>query len=161
MGHGGNVIEELTADHRELEQLFARIELVPVGDRERRELADELTVELVRHSVTEERYLYPAVREHIDGGDAPADKGLEEHAMVEELLKELEHRPADDPLFDDLVAKLRLEVGAHVRDEEERLFPRLAAATTPQALDDLGDEIREAKKTTPARPRPSDPDTPP
>ncbi len=161
MGHGGNVIAELTADHREVDELFRRIEFQPVGDNQRRKLADELTTELVRHSVAEEMYLYPAVRRHLEGGDGIAEKELADHAQVEQRLKNLEGLSADDPQFDDLVAKLKLEVSEHVRDEEGRLFPLLAAACTPEALDELGDKVRTAKKTAPTRPHPSAPDTPP
>lgn len=161
MGHGGNVIAELTTDHREVDALFAQIETQPVGDARRRELADELTTELVRHSVAEEMHLYPAVREHVEGGDGIADKELTEHAEVEQLLKDLEGLDVQDPQFNHLVAKLKLEVSAHVRDEEDRLFPLLAAACSPEALDELGDKIRIAKKTAPTRPHPSAPDTPP
>src|SRR5215218_9650254 len=118
MGHGGNVIAELTTDHREVDELFEKIELQPVVDPQRRELADDLTIELVRHSVAEEMHLYPAVREHVEGGKEIADKELSDHAEVEQHLKDLEGLPADDPQFDHLVAKLKLEVTAHVRDEE-------------------------------------------
>ncbi|MFE9700708.1 hemerythrin domain-containing protein [Streptomyces sp. NPDC006270] len=161
MGHGGNVIAELTTDHREVDELFARIESQPVGDEQRRKLVDELTKELVRHSVAEEMYLYPAVRAHVEGGAGIADKELSDHAEVEQHLKELEGLAADDPQFDHLVAKLKLEVSEHVRDEENRLFPLLAASCTPEALDELGDQVRRAKKTAPTRPHPSAPDTPP
>ncbi|CAM5386844.1 hemerythrin domain-containing protein [Streptomyces hirsutus] len=161
MGHGGNVIAELTTDHREVDELFAQIEAQPVGDPRRRELADELTIELVRHSVAEEMHLYPAVRKHVEGGDEIADKELTDHAEVEQHLKDLEGLDAQDPQFNHLVAKLKLEVSEHVRDEEDRLFPLLASACTPEALDDLGGKIRTAKKTAPTRPHPSAPDTPP
>ncbi|MFC9460834.1 hemerythrin domain-containing protein, partial [Streptomyces sp. NPDC056983] len=88
-------------------------------------------------------------------------KELEDHAVVERLLKDLEGREADDDQFNHLVAKLKLEVSAHVRDEENRLFPLLEASCTPEALDDLGDKIRKAKKTAPTRPHPAAPTTPP
>ncbi|WP_405935405.1 hemerythrin domain-containing protein [Streptomyces sp. NBC_00726] len=161
MGHGGNVIAELTTDHRETDELFARIEAQPVGDEQRRKLADELTVELVRHSVAEETHLYPVVRRYVDDGDDMADEELEDHARVEQHLKELEGLPADDPRFDHLVAQLRLEVTKHVRDEENRLFPLLAAAVSPEILDRLGEKVRAAKQTAPAHPHPAMPDTPP
>lgn len=61
MGHGGDVIQELTADHREVDGLFDRIEAVPARGSERRRLLDQLTIELVRHAVAEEQHLYPAV----------------------------------------------------------------------------------------------------
>ncbi|MFJ8853766.1 hemerythrin domain-containing protein [Streptomyces sp. NPDC102437] len=161
MGHGGNVIVELTTDHREVDQLLSKIEAQPVGDEQRRKLADELTIELVRHSVAEEMYLYPAVRKHVADGDVIADKELSDHARVERHLKDLEGMAADDPRFDPLVAQLKLEVSEHVRDEEGRLFPLLTAAWTPEALDELGDKVRTAKKTAPTRPHPCAPSTPP
>ncbi|MEV6653725.1 hemerythrin domain-containing protein [Streptomyces sp. NPDC051219] len=161
MGHGGNVIEELMADHREVDALFGEIETQPVGDQRRRELADELTMELVQHAVAEEQYLYPAVREYVDGGDALADKEIADHAKVERLLKDLEGLDADDAQFDDRVARLKFEVTDHVRDEEDRLFPMLADACTPQTLEQLGDKVRRAKQLAPTRPHPAAPDTPP
>lgn len=36
-----------------------------------------------------------------------------------------------------------------------------AAACSPEALDELGEKTRRAKKTAPTRPHPSAPDTPP
>ncbi|MBY8887242.1 hemerythrin domain-containing protein [Streptomyces sp. PTM05] len=161
MGHGGDVITELTADHREVAGLFSRIETTPVGDKRRRELVDEVTIELVRHSVAEEQYLYPAVREHVEGGAQLADKEIRDHAEVEQLLKDLEGLGADQERFDDLVARLKLTVSAHVQDEEDRLFPALARACTAEELEELGDKVRRAKKTAPTRPHPSAPDTPP
>lgn len=90
-----------------------------------------------------------------------ADKELEDHAEAERLLKDLEGRDADDDQFDTLVAKLKSEVTEHIRDEEARLFPLLAAACAPQELEELGDKVRKAKKTAPTRPHPSVPTTPP
>lgn len=161
MGHGGNVIAELTTDHHEVADLFNRIQGLPPGSPQRKDLIDEVTIELVRHSVAEEQYLYPAVREHVDGGGPLADKELADHAEVEQMLKRLEGLPADDAQFDGLVTRLITEVTKHVADEEQRLFPLLAAACSPQQLDELGDKIRTAKKTAPTRPHPSAPDTPP
>ncbi|MER6328579.1 hemerythrin domain-containing protein [Streptomyces sp. NPDC001034] len=160
MGHGGNVVQELTTDHREVEQLFGRIEALPPGSPQRRELADEVTIELVRHSVAEEAYLYPAVREHLDGGDALADKEIEDHAQAEQIMKDLEGLPPDDPRFDTLMARLTSEIRSHLADEERDLFPKLEAACAADALTDLGDKVRRAKKTAPTRPHPSAPDAP-
>ncbi|MCX5339796.1 hemerythrin domain-containing protein [Streptomyces atratus] len=161
MGHGGDVIAELTADHHELEALFAQIEAQPVDHPQRRELADRLTAELVRHSVAEELHLYPAVRKHLSHGAVLADKELADHAKVEQMLKDLEDRHADDPQFNDIVAKLKFEVASHVRGEEHELFPKLAASFPPEKLDELGRLVRRAKEKAPTRPHPSLPNTPP
>lgn len=161
MGHGGNVIQELTTDHREVEELFARIESSTVADPERRQLADHLTMELVRHSVAEEQYLYPVVRRYVDGGDDLADKEIVDHGEVEKLLKELEACEPGDAQFDILIAQLESSVSAHVRDEEDRLFRLLADACPPEGLDELGEKVRKAKRIAPTRPHPAAPDEPP
>jgi hemerythrin superfamily protein len=161
MGHGGDVIAELTTDHQEIEELFTNIEELPSGDRQRKLYADQATMELVRHSVAEETYLYPAVRAHIPGGDTLADRELEDHATAERTMKDLERCEADDPQFDRLITKLMTEIRTHIADEESNLFPRLRDSCSMETLNDLGDKVRQAKKSAPTRPHPSAPDKPP
>ncbi|MER6678607.1 hemerythrin domain-containing protein [Streptomyces sp. NPDC000983] len=161
MGHGGDAIAELMADHREVEEMFARIKAMPGGGQALRDVVDEVTIELVRHSIAEEEYLYPAVRKHVPGGDGIADREIADHGRVEELLKDLEKTDTDDLAMSPLLHRLMEEVSAHVRDEEDNLFPRLRQECSPEALNDLGDKIRRAKSTAPTRPHPSAPDTPP
>lgn len=160
MAHGGNVIDELTTDHREVEDLFRQIAALPSGHQDRKRLIDEVTIELVRHSVAEEQYLYPAVREHVTNGDAMADRELKDHGEVEKILKKLEGCSSDDPQLDQLFMALKESVTRHVQDEEANLFPQLRSACTAKALDTLGDKIRTAKKMAPTRPHPSAPVTP-
>ncbi|MFF9204877.1 hemerythrin domain-containing protein [Streptomyces sp. NPDC014986] len=161
MGHGGNVVDELVTDHREVEELFGKIEALPPGHKDRKVYADQATMELVRHSVAEEAYLYPAVREHVTGGDALADKELEDHATAERIMKDLESRDAGDAEFDRLIGSLMSEIREHIADEEQNLFPLLRASCSQDALDQLGDKVRQAKKTAPTRPHPAAPDKPP
>lgn len=161
MAQGVDVIMELTSDHQEVEELFANIEELPAGDRQRKVYADQVTMELVRHSVAEEEYLYPTVREHIADGDALADRELEDHAEAERTMKDMEGCEADDPQFDMLVGKLMTEIRAHIVDEENNLFPRLREACSAEMLNDLGDKVRKAKKMAPTRPHPSAPHKPP
>lgn len=161
MTHGGNILDELTTDHREVEDLFGRIEALPSGHPDRKRLIDEVTIELVRHSVAEEQYLYPSAREHLANGDATADKELKDHGEVEKILKKLEGCSADDPQLDQLFMELKESVTSHVQDEEANLFPDLRAACSAEALGTLGEKIRTAKKMAPTRPHPSAPVTPP
>ncbi|WP_268221222.1 hemerythrin domain-containing protein [Streptomyces sp. EMB24] len=161
MGHGGDVIAELVTDHQEVEELFGKIEALPAGDAQRKKYADQAVMELVRHSIAEEAYLYPAVRDFLPDGDSVADKEIEDHAEAERTMKDLEAVDADDPEFDRLVGALMTEIRSHVRDEEDNLFPRLRAAASEDELTKLGDKVRQAKKTAPTRPHPSAPDTPP
>ncbi|MFB7616855.1 hemerythrin domain-containing protein [Kitasatospora sp. NPDC056181] len=157
MGHGGNVIEELMTDHREVEEMFARIQAMTGQGQQLRGVVDEVTIELVRHSVAEEQYLYPAVRQHVQGGDRLADKEIADHGRVEDILKQLERTRTDDPQMSPLLQQLMDEVAAHVQDEENNLFPMLRRACTAEQLDDLGDKIRRAKTMAPTRPHPAAP----
>jgi hemerythrin superfamily protein len=161
MGHGGDVIAELTTDHHEVEELFGRIDALPPGAKQRQVYAEQAVIELVRHSVAEEMYLYPAVRQVLPDGDTIADKEIEDHAEAERTMKDLEDVDADEPEFDRLIAKLMTEIRSHIRDEEDNLFPKLRSVASEDELMKLGDEIRQAKKTAPTRPHPSAPDTPP
>ncbi|MEU2498344.1 hemerythrin domain-containing protein [Streptomyces pseudogriseolus] len=161
MGHGRDVIAELTTDHREVEELFGKIEALPSGDEQRKKYADQAVIELVRHSIAEEAYLYPAVREFLPNGDGIADKELEDHAEAERTMKDLEAVDAGDPEFDRLIGELMAEIRSHVRDEEDNLFAQLRSAASEDELMKLGDKVRQAKKTAPTRPHPSAPDTPP
>ncbi|MBO1413289.1 hemerythrin domain-containing protein [Streptomyces sp. FH025] len=160
MGHGGNAIDELMTDHREVEELFARIQAMTGGGQQLRDAVDEVTIELVRHSVAEEQYLYPAVREHLQGGDRLADKEIADHGRGEEILKKLEQVRTDDPRMSPLLQQLMDEVAAHVQDEENNLFPMLRRACTAEQLNELGDKIRRAKSIAPTRPHPAAPDSP-
>lgn len=155
MPHENNIIAELTADHREVEGLFERLQALGPGDTRAADLVDQITIELVRHAVAEEEYLYPAVREYVPDGNAMADKEVEDHKQVELILKYLENRPANDERFELLTGQLIAEVTAHVKDEEERLFPALLEASSFEKLDDLGEKVRRAKKIAPTRPHPS------
>lgn len=156
MGHGGDVIAELTTDHREVEELFGKIAALPSGNEQRKEYADQAVIELVRHSIAEEVYLYPAVREVLPDGDTVADKELKDHAEAERTMKALEGVDAADAEFDRLIGELMTEIRSHVRDEEENLTPRLRSAVSEDELMKLGDNVRQAKKLAPARPHPSD-----
>lgn len=161
MEHGADVIEELTGDHRVVEGLFEQFAGLAVGCIERKLLLDTLTIELVRHSVAEEMHLYPVVREHLENGDLLADKEIADHDRVEQLLKNLEGRDAEDSDLDRLVRELRTELTAHIQDEENNLFPQLRDGVHPFVLESLGKKVREAKEHAPTRPHPQAPSIPP
>lgn len=161
--HGDDVISILTADHREVEQMFAELEkLLGAGDHDRtRDVTEKVIIELVRHSVAEEAYLYPATRRFVPGGDALADQEIAEHAEAEQVMKELERTDVADARFEELLTRLMADVRAHIEEEESRLFPQSAQSTDAEELRELGRKVTAAKKVAPTRPHPSAPDTPP
>ncbi|GAA4909272.1 hemerythrin HHE cation binding domain-containing protein [Stackebrandtia albiflava] len=158
---GHNLIDVITKDHREVEAVFTELEGRLGTPEHRRDLADHVIAELVRHSVAEEMYMYPAVREHVPGGGEIADHEIEEHAEAERIMKRLEDIPATDPGFETTLNELTGAIRHHVEEEESDLLPKLAAACSREQLEELGEKVIRAKKIAPTRPHPSAPDTPP
>ena len=62
----------------------------PTEPDRRRDLADVLITDLVRHAVAEEMYVYPAMREHLPDGASAVEHDLAEHQELEVTMKELE-----------------------------------------------------------------------
>src|SRR5215216_3612280 len=96
-----DVIEVLEHDHREVEQMFAELESLRGASTDeaksrRKDLADQVTIELVRHSVAEEVLVYPVVEKKVSAEEA--EHAREEHAEAEETLHRMEKLDADDPV---------------------------------------------------------------
>jgi hemerythrin superfamily protein len=156
-----DLISVITKDHREVEAAFKELESKQGTPEHRRDLADHVIAELVRHSVAEEQYMYPAAREVLPDGDEIADHELEEHAEAEKVMKGLDGLDAEDPRFDEILGKLMADIRHHIQDEESDLLPRLQEACTQEQLQDLGAKVTHAKKMAPTRPHPAAPDKPP
>lgn len=159
-----DVIEVLTHDHREVEQMFAELESLRgatgAAQRARRkDLVDQVTIELVRHSVAEEAEVYPRVAEKVSG--AEVERAKREHAEAEETLKRLERLQPDDPSFAGELTTLMEEIRQHVAEEEGEMFPHMRRVFTDDELVELGGKVEALKKIAPTRPHPSAPDEPP
>ena len=161
MGTNDNLISVITQDHREVEAVFQELESGEGTPEHRRDLADHVIAELVRHSVAEEEYMYPAAREALEGGDELADHELEEHAEAEKLMKQLDGLDPTDPRFDELLGTLMSDIRHHIEEEESDLLPKLEAACSEEQLRDLGEKVVRAKAMAPTHPHPSAPDKPP
>ncbi len=104
-----DVIEVLEHDHREVEAMFRELEALrgvstEEANARRREVTDQVTIELVRHSVAEEVLVYPKVEDRVSAEEA-------EHARTGARggrgeLDRLAKPAADDPVFDDELATL-------------------------------------------------------
>ncbi|MDQ3826154.1 MAG: hemerythrin domain-containing protein, partial [Actinomycetota bacterium] len=93
-----DVIGELMTDHREALDLLDRIASTTDPD-ERRDLADTVISEVVRHAIAEEMYVYPAMREYLPDGEEAVKHDNEEHQQLEEVMKRLEAVQPSDPQF--------------------------------------------------------------
>ncbi|GII94544.1 hemerythrin domain-containing protein [Sinosporangium siamense] len=159
--HDTDLISVLTQDHREVEEMFAELERIGTGDLERRQkLTEKVIIELVRHSVAEEAYLYPAARELLPDGDEIADRELAEHAEAEKTMKHLEEIDVKDAEHVTALNRLMREVRQHVQEEEFELFPQLRRHATSERLAELGEKVEAIKDLAPTRPHPATPQSP-
>src|SRR5829696_3503303 len=158
-----DVIEVLEHDHREVEQMFSELESLRGASTEeaksrREDLADQVTIELVRHSVAEEVLVYPKVENRVSAEQA--EHAREEHAEAEETLARLEKLDADDPGFDDELATLMREIRHHIEDEEGQMFAHMRQVIDQDELRKLGARVEAFKKVAPTRPHPNVPNEP-
>jgi hemerythrin superfamily protein len=156
-----DVTNVLIDDHRAVEQVFGELESGTGSPEQRRALADHVIAELVRHSVAEEHYVYPAVRQWLPNGDELADRELSEHAEAEYTMKDLDGLDPTDSRFDQLLGQLISAIREHVEHEENDLFPRMREHVDQADLQTLGQQVVSAKESAPTRPHPSSPDKPP
>lgn len=159
-----DVVAVLMHDHREVEGMFGELDsLRGSGDassvERRKALAQQVVIELVRHSVAEEAEVYPRIRERVDASEA--DRLTHEQAEAELTMKRLEKLDADQPEFETELQKLMSEIKAHVAEEEQVAFPRLREVFSSEELAEMGRKVQAVKKLAPTRPHPSAPDTPP
>jgi len=157
-----DVIEVLEHDHREVEQMFAELESLRGATSDemksrRKAVAEQVTIELVRHSVAEEVLVYPQVEKKVSAEEA--EHAREEHAEAEETLQRLEKLEADDPAFDDEFATLMEEIRHHIADEEGQMFAHMRQVIDADELRKLGSRVEAFKKVAPTRPHPNVPNT--
>jgi hypothetical protein len=158
-----DVIEVLEHDHREVEQMFQELESLrgAVTDdamSRRKALTEQVTIELVRHSVAEEVLVYPKVEDKVSAEEA--EHAREEHAEAEETLQRLEKLDADDPGFDEELSTLMAEIRHHIADEEGQMFAHMRQVMDPDELRRLGSRVEAFKKVAPTRPHPNVPNEP-
>jgi len=151
-----DVIDILTTDHKEMIALLGQIEHTSDAGQ-RRDLADTVIAEVMRHAVAEEMYVYPAIEEHMPNGAEEVEHDKQEHQEIVQVMKQIEDLDASDPSFMELVRQLEAHLRHHVNEEESNQFPQLRAHIPAEKLIDMGRKVQNAKKLAPTRPHPSAP----
>ena len=157
-----DAIQLLTADHHEVEALFARFEKTGDGaHKTRQDLVQRISKALSIHASIEEEVFYPAARRAVADARDEVLEALEEHHLVKVTLAELATMDPSHERYGAKVTVLIENVRHHVEEEESELFPTVRKALDASRLRDIGTELAAAKRTAPTRPHPEAPDTPP
>ena len=153
---GQDVVDILTVDHREMIELIGQIKDTPEA-RRRKDLADTVIAEVMRHAVAEEMYVYPVVEERVPNGAQQVAHDKQEHQEIVELMKQIEGLDASDQTFMARVQQLESQLKHHANDEESEQFPQLRTHISREALVEIGAKVQTAKRVAPTRPHPSAP----
>jgi hemerythrin superfamily protein len=144
-----SVISVLTRDHRQIEELLARLQTA-TDPEECRRLIDEVTTEVVQHADAEEMYLYQTVREAIPDGAVNIEKEIAAHVKIKEVLEELKRTNVADPKFKALLTELIAAVHQDIINEEHSVFPWFAQWVDEIKLEELGDQVQALRNKAPA-----------
>jgi len=136
-----DVLELLTSQHDEVDQLIEQIES---GDGDRAALFADLADKLAAHATVEEKIFYPAAMEQQTS--EMLHEAVEEHLAIKRLiadLLELDPRDLDDQdEFEAKISLLKEQVSHHAREEEEgKLFPLLRTLMSEDERAALGNEV--------------------
>jgi Hemerythrin HHE cation binding domain len=120
---------------------------------------EQLVMNLVRHFVAEEQYLYPEVRDRLERGDDIAETNFAADRTMEAKLKQLEDSDLTAQRLGALWADLHTAFAAHT-ERQNGIFTDLESVSSPDRLAHLGDEVLGAEELAPTRPRSIAPSSP-
>ncbi len=138
-----DAITLLKTDHEKVKGLFAKVEAEdsPIKGKA---LFTQIYHELSVHAIVEEQIFYPALAKYKEFAPLLKD-AFKEHA---EAKLNLGNIAAMDPATADWkkqVQKLFEDIQHHIKDEEEKLFPKVQKVMEAAGLAKLGAELKEGK----------------
>ncbi|MBT2320833.1 hemerythrin domain-containing protein [Variovorax paradoxus] len=122
----------LDTDHRKVKKMFKDYEALAHSKaagapEKKRELANQICMELTVHAQIEEEIFYPGLREAIKETDL-LDEAAVEHASAKELIAQIQAAAEPDEMFDAKVTVLGEYIDHHVKEERNEIFVKARAA---------------------------------
>ncbi|WP_134740679.1 hemerythrin domain-containing protein [Nocardioides sp. 503] len=150
LGGPWSVLARQKRDHVRLDRLLQELEGTSGSAQER--VLHAIARLVFPHAFAEESVLWPELRRVLPDGEELTLQVEQEHQEVNEIWVRLESDELDAAercsALDRLVEVLREDV----RDEEDRLLPRLQGAVPPSRLRQLGVAWEVVRRTAPTRP---------
>ena len=134
-----NAIELLETQHRDVDDLFARLEKGEGGNQARQKLFDDLADLLAIHASIEELHFYPAVK--AAKSEENVEHSLEEHLGIKRKLSLCMATSVSSEKFAARLRELKDEVQHHVAEERSELFPKVQRIFGPDQLEAIGQEM--------------------
>jgi hypothetical protein len=138
-----DAIALLTDDHQRVQKMFKEFEALGDADSAtKQELAERICIELTIHTAIEEEIFYPAARAAIDDDDL-MDEADVEHDAAKELVAQIQDMDPEESHYDAKVKVLGEEVEHHVKEEQDKMFPKVKKSDLD--LKALGEEMAARK----------------
>jgi hypothetical protein len=140
-----DAIALLKADHRKVEELFAKFESARGAER-KRAIAEQICLELSVHAKIEEDIFYPACEEASVEEDAMQEAHVE-HDGAKVLITEILAGAPEEDFYDAKVKVLSEMIKHHVKEEERRSEGIFAQAREAGLdLEELGERLAAEKR---------------
>jgi hemerythrin-like domain-containing protein len=150
-----DAIVMLREEHKEIKRVFREFERAAKDGTpsKRQRLANRFIKLLTEHTYIENEVMYPRVRELVPDLEDDILESYEEHHVADVLINELAAMRASDERFTAKATVLIENVRHHITEEEDDWFPKVREALGRNQLQDLGDDMRKARKNAPEPPQ--------
>jgi hemerythrin-like domain-containing protein len=143
----------LKEDHKQIRKVFRDFQSAGEDATERKgRLVEQMIELLTQHTYIENEVMYPRVRELLPELEDDVLESYEEHHVADVLVMELAAMKPTDERFDAKTTVLIENVTHHIEEEEQEWFPQVREGLGRKALQEIGEELLEAKKKAPTKP---------
>ncbi len=151
MSHDAIVL--LKDDHKQILKTFRDFENAGENATRTKGRLVERIIELLSvHTYLENEVMYPRVRALLPDLEDDIDESYEEHHVADLLVMELAGMNPEADRFDAKTTVLIENVRHHIEEEEDEWFPKVREALGRNQLQEIGEEMLEARKKAPKRP---------
>lgn len=134
-----NALELLKADHEKVSEMFTEYEQAH-AEGKKSKLVAEICTALTIHAQVEEEIFYPAAKAALNDKELVPEASVE-HAIVKELIAQIESDPEGGEMYEARVRVLIEAVKHHIKEEQGELFRKLRHSSLDLA--ELGVQMAE------------------
>jgi hemerythrin superfamily protein len=127
----GDWVDALTAEHRMVEAAFDALLATHDNEMMKREaLLTKIAYALTKHAIEEENVIYPALSEN--ARPEQAQHLIHDHGEIKTFIYDLRRISSTDPRWLDEARRFWTKLQAHVRAEEDEIFPAFRDSLPPE-----------------------------
>jgi len=139
--HEIGICDLIRLDHTKVNTLFAQIKATN-DPQKLEEYFGQIYLDLSAHSEAEEQVVYPAVRPYYND----IQELYDEQAEAKQLLEQIKAMSCEDTVeFKAAVERLMTAVSAHIKEEEDEMFPRVQKSFGDEQQKLMATEFKTAK----------------